>query len=351
MPFRVKFTLLERIAIILLSLIALACMLLCVLQIHNLKKEAGEPAKAELAVLPGPKEVLQEAASEGTVLLETADAGRGYVDETLFLGDSNTVRFFQNYDTDGLTYTSAQNTIAVIGMGADAISTLPCMQFSTGTFTMVDSVAILQPRRIIMTFGTNHLDGFTTDTSVFINSYEAQIRAVQAAWPYADIIIQSIFPIAGINEYPHLTVAQIKLFNNAILQMCSRCGWKYLNTFEALYDEETGYARTGVMDTDGLHLSEAGVAEVFRYIRTHAWISEDRRPMPLNEIPEVYGPLTGLLETNPLNNQPFEPEVTEEPAAEEVPQEPVYEEPVPEEVPAEEPPAEGIPAEAPPEGE
>ncbi len=358
-PFRKKFTLFERTAIIILSIMALACALLCIFQIMNLKKEAAAPVKAVRHVMPDNREVLQAVPAAGTVLTETADAGRAYIDETLFLGDSNTVRFFQNYDEDGLTYTSRENTIAVIGMGADAISTLPCMQFSTGTFTMLDSVSILQPRRIIMTFGTNHLDGFTMDAGDFIQTYEKQIRAVQEAYPYADIIIQSIFPIAEINEYPNLKVSQIRLFNNAITEMCGRCGWKYLNTFEALSDSLTGFARAGMMDTDGLHLSELGVREVFRYIRTHAYESEDRRPMPLDEIPEIWGPLTDLLDTNPLNNQPFAPEITggeaevpaEEIPAEEIPAETVPEEVPTEDIPAEIPPAEEIPAEQPPEGE
>lgn len=358
-PFRKKYTLPERIMIVLLTLIALACSVLCAFQIVNLKREEAGPHKAVRHAAAGVKAVLQEAGTVGTVLTETADAGREYTDETLFLGDSNTVRFFQNYDTDGQTFTTMENTIAVIGMGADAISTLPCMQFSTGTFTMVDSVSILQPRRIIMTFGTNHLDGFTTDAGEFIGIYEAQIRAVQDAYPYADIIIQSIFPIAEFNDYPNLTISQIRLFNSAITDMCRRCEWKYLNTYEALSDSLTGFARPGMMDTDGLHLSEQGIREVFRYIRTHAYESEDRRPMPLEEIPEIYGPLTNLLHTNPLTNEPFAPEIfSEEPAAGPLPEEqapaevPQEEAPQPEtpaeEIPAEVPPAEEIPAETPP---
>ena len=355
-PFWKRYSLAERIMIIVLSVFALVCLCLCGVQIVKIMQKQQEPRKADHIVKPDGNDILAEPMPEGTVLAETKDAGKEYIDETLFLGDSNTVRFMTFFDEDGLTYTSAENTIAGIGMGADAISTLACMQFDIGTFTMVDSVAILQPRRIILTFGTNNLDGFTNDATFFIEQYEPQIKAVQEAYPYADIIIQSIFPIAQFNDYPNLKNSQIRLFNAAIIQMCEQNDWKYLNTFEMLYDSASGFAKTELMDTDGLHLSEKGVAEVIRYVRTHAYITDDRRPQPLEEIPLVYGPKTDMLDINPLTSQPFDPEIftqpeTEAPVEEYTPQEAPAEEPyvepepVPEEIPEE------IPPEIPPEGE
>ncbi len=88
----------------------------------------------------------------GTVLAETADAGDSYIEDTLFLGDSNTARFLKVTGSKGKTFTTKNNTIGVVGMGVDAISTLACMRFSTGIFTMPEAVKILQPQRIIMTF-------------------------------------------------------------------------------------------------------------------------------------------------------------------------------------------------------
>lgn len=357
-PFWKRYSLAERIMIVVLSVFALVCLCLCGVQIVKIMQKQQEPRKADHIVRPDGNDILAEPMPEGTVLTETKDAGKEYIDETLFLGDSNTVRFMTFFDEDGLTYTSAENTIAVIGMGADAISTLACMQFDIGTFTMVDSVAILQPRRIILTFGTNNLDGFTNDATFFIEQYEPQIKAVQEAYPYADIIIQSIFPIAQFNDYPNLKNSQIRLFNAAIIQMCEQNDWKYLNTFEMLYDSASGFAKTELMDTDGLHLSEKGVAEVISYVRTHAYITDDRRPQPLEEIPLVYGPKTDMLDINPLTSQPFDPEIFTQPETE--PEIPV-EEYTPQEAPAEEPyvepepvpeeTPEEIPPEIPPEGE
>lgn len=254
-----------------------------------------------------------------TTLPLSSDAGRDYLNSTLFLGDSNTVRFMNYKDTDGMTYTGTDNTIAVVGMGIQAIDTLSCEQLSTGTYTMTQAVPILQPERILITFGTNNLDG-TSSPSSFITEYQKQLQELQDAYPSVDLIVNSIPPIAEINSYPKLKVKQIVQYNTAIQQMCEDNHWKYLNSYEVLCDANTGYAYTGYVVSDGIHLSETGLSVLFTYIRTHAYITNDDRPKPLQDIPTIIGPLTTLYQTNPLNNQQFsqdvlQPNQTEETAA------------------------------------
>ena len=304
-------------------------------------KEENEPKKQD-------ESKVDDGTQNAAVLKKTADAGREYTEETLFLGDSNTVRFMMFNDTDGLPFTDESNTIAVVGMGAEGITTVPCEQFDFGTVSMDLAVSYLQPRRIILTFGTNNLDVYNVTAKDFIENYEAQIHALENSYPYADLIINSIPPVGKISSYPKITIGQVKEFNQAILKMCEKNEWKYLNSFEALYDTKTGYAKAEYIEYDGIHYNEKGLAALFRYIRTHAWIKEDERPKPLNEIPYLIGPVTEIFTVDPITEQPFDenifnpqPEITDEP---EIPysepaEEPVIEEtPVPDtEIPAEEP--------------
>lgn len=90
-----------------------------------------------------------------TILEQSADAGDSYVDETLFLGDSNTARMYRMFD-----YCSYDNAIGSVGMTAKSLATFACVQVSTssGYITMPQAVAKLQPRRVILTFGTNDLN-------------------------------------------------------------------------------------------------------------------------------------------------------------------------------------------------
>ncbi len=240
----------------------------------------------------------------GTVLAETADAGDSYIEDTLFLGDSNTARFLKVTGSKGKTFTTKNNTIGVVGMGIDAISTLACMRFSTGIFTMPEAVKILQPQRIIMTFGTNNLSGESTDSSSFITRYKAQIEAIQKAYPTADLIINAIPPVAKNRIYPNVSMKQIDAYNDAIMQMCEKNGWKFLNSAEILKDT-SGYAGPGYTIDDGLHLSAKGIETLFTYIRTHALNGDDRRTKPLAAIPDIIGVPDGLIKIDPLTEESF----------------------------------------------
>lgn len=61
-------------------------------------------------------------AEVGTIPPETADAGRSYVDETLFIGDSNTARYLLYANETGTAFTSLNNNIGVVSMGVGSIT-------------------------------------------------------------------------------------------------------------------------------------------------------------------------------------------------------------------------------------
>ena len=63
--------------------------------------ETAETASPENAALTRASDLAVETAAAGTVLGKTEDAGRTYVDETLFIGDSNTARYMMYADETG----------------------------------------------------------------------------------------------------------------------------------------------------------------------------------------------------------------------------------------------------------
>ena len=83
-----------------------------------------------------------------TILEESEDAGQEYIDETLFLGDSNTARMYRMFD-----YCSYDNAIGSVGMSARSLATYACVQFSgySNYKTMPEAVALMQPQRVILT--------------------------------------------------------------------------------------------------------------------------------------------------------------------------------------------------------
>ena len=214
-----------------------------------------------------------------TILEESEDAGEEYIDETLFLGDSNTARM-RLYG-----YISYDNSVASVGMAARSIESYACAKFSgySSYKTMPEAVALMQPRRVLITFGTNDVSSSLT-AEKFIENYESGIKAVQEAYPSVDIIINSIPPIGKQHSNSDMSQSQIDAYNKAIVQMCEENGWKYLNSAEVLKGSD-GYAKSGYVDSDGIHLMRSACEVLFDYIRTHSYITEDDRP-ELKPIPK-----------------------------------------------------------------
>ena len=57
-----------------------------------------------------------------TILEESPDAGQSYLNETLFLGDSNTARMYRMFD-----YCTYDNAIGSVGMSARSLASYACV--------------------------------------------------------------------------------------------------------------------------------------------------------------------------------------------------------------------------------
>lgn len=226
---------------------------------------------------------------DGTVLPKTEDAGQEYVDNTLFIGDSNTERM--------VVYgaTTWENNLGVTGMGIQDVTGTPTQKFSgySSLVLVPKAVEMLQPQRIIITFGTNNT-GWSAD--VFAQQYKKALDAIHEAYPYADIIINAVSPVAKERAYPNISMQTIDSFNQALLELAREEGYTFLNSSEALKDASTGYAKSGYMVSDGVHLSQTGMDALMEYIRTHAHETEDTRPTVTN-VPTHVAPPDGLFVT------------------------------------------------------
>ena len=215
--------------------------------------------------------------TSSALLTETADAGTEYLDSTLFLGDSNTVRLYNN----GLI--SLQQFCAKEGIGTQVALNEGIVTFKNDTthYTIAQAVAKMKPRRVVMTFGTNDTGMEVAD---FISNYTALVQAIQEAYPYTDIIVNTVPPIPeNHSNYPHMDQAKIDDFNMALLNMCEQLGVRFLNTAEVLKGEN-GYGQPDYYTDGDIHLKSAGLKAALNYLRTHAYQTEDRRP-DTNNIP------------------------------------------------------------------
>ena len=271
-------------AVLVCILCVLAVLLTFGITTTLLKKGGEEPAPSVSEPAEGPAAPggdlsghYQIDNASTALLTETADAGTDYLNDTLFLGDSNTVRLYNN----GLI--SLQQFCAKEGIGTQVALSEGIVTFKKDSnhYTIPQAVAMMKPRRVVMTFGTNDTG---MEVSDFIAHYTALIQAIQQSYPYTDIIVNTVPPVpADHSNYPHMDQAKIDDFNMALLDLCEQLGVRFLNSAEALKGSD-GYGIADYYTSGDIHLKSAGLKAVLNYLRTHALQTEDRRP-DTNNIP------------------------------------------------------------------
>ena len=250
-PEKQSLTPMQKQAVLVCSVCALAAILTIAITMTLLKRgktpaTPGEQPSSEVLV-PGEEDIsdhYQISETSAALLPETADAGESYQKETLFLGDSNTVRLYAN----GLI--SLQQFCAKEGIGTHAALNEGIVTFKkdSSTYTIAQAVAKMKPRRVVIMLGTNDT-GMSVDE--FIKNYTALVQAIQESYPYTDIIVNTVPPIPeNHSNYPHMDQAKIDDFNMALLNMCEQLGVRFLNTAEVLKGEN-GYGQLDYY-TDGV---------------------------------------------------------------------------------------------------
>lgn len=235
---------------------------------------SSETTQPEQPLPPGEEDLSGHYQIDNTsaaLLTETPDAGEEYLAQTLFLGDSNTVRLYNN----GLI--SLQQFCAKEGIGLHSALQEGIVSFKNddNRYTIPQAVAMMKPRRVVLTLGTNDTGMAVQD---FVNNYTALVQAIQASYPYTDIIVNTVPPVpANHSSYPQMDQSKIDDFNMALLTMCEQLGVRFLNSAEALKDE-TGYGQADYYGAGDIHLKSNGLKAMLNYLRTHACQTEDRRP-------------------------------------------------------------------------
>ncbi len=201
---------------------------------------------------------------EDTILTETEDAGQEYLDATYYIGDSLTLY---------LARTCSMPKSNVYGVGSINPETavknknVTLKNGSKGTFA--EAMGEIKPERVIITIGTNSMVMYSID---YITYFGQLIDDIRAATPETVIIIQSTPPLTAEYEknMTRLTNRNINRSNLLLAGLASYKGAYYLNTAEALKDENGQLDVKFDLGEGYGHINPDAYVVWENYMRTHA---------------------------------------------------------------------------------
>lgn len=195
----------------------------------------------------------------------TAASGTGQEDfsDAVFIGDSRTVGLQQNGGLANAKF------FCGTGLNVETAMTKPVVTLAGGSKgTVVDALRQTPCQRVYVMFGVNEL-GWPSAGS-FKKKYVELIQALRQAQPEAEIYVQSILPISKEKSDSSEMYKQSKIndFNQALLQMASEEGVRYLNVASVVTGSD-GYLPKEAA-TDGVHLTKSYCKKWVDYLKTHS---------------------------------------------------------------------------------
>lgn len=208
----------------------------------------------------------------GVELGETADAGQGYIDKLIFIGDSTTYGLKAYSMLTGgkdtwQVWTPASGTLALFNQSWATI-VFP----KTGEeIPITEAVQRDQPEYIVLTIGANGVA--MMDEAQFKADYTALVERILSVSPNTKVICNSIYPVESSYEAKGngINNAKIDAANVWVREVAEATGTRYLNTASVLKNSN-GCLDPAYGNGDGIHLSSVGFDRVLNYIRTHAYI-------------------------------------------------------------------------------
>lgn len=204
---------------------------------------------------------------EDVILKETKDYGSEYTDSFIFAGDSMALYYVIN----GLVPGKRLWHQISINPETALTSSIYINHIDTGK-TFVENLKEKEPKKMIFTLGTNGAAYMKTE--YFIECYRKLLEKMQKASPETLIIVQSIPPVDSKydNSNSGINNQKINNLNYYIAQICSELNIPFLNSAEAMKDENGACKKGYCIEKDGIHPTKEGQTAMLEYMQTHAYI-------------------------------------------------------------------------------
>lgn len=191
---------------------------------------------------------------------ESPPVDQSYFDDAVFVGDSI---------TEGMNiYTGMENAtiLAYTGINFSTIGSTPVIKQEDGTRTVImDELKKTQYGKVYVMLGGNEVRDM--DKDAFLSRYEKVLDQIREIQPNAILYVQSMTPVTANNNY-NMDNDRIDEYNAAILELCKRKGFYYLNVAECMKDSN-GMLPTEASPKDGMHFAQEYFNKWFAYLKTH----------------------------------------------------------------------------------
>lgn len=224
-------------------------------------KENGGAEESTAVQTESAEEEQEEFADDPTHLFYDADAGDGYLNHCIFLGDSRTVA--------AKDYAFLNDADALCQVGINHISFMTnVFQMYNGEQINMDTYLSKYPAEVIyISLGVNGINSI--GDSSYKSGYKKLIEQVKQKCPDSSIVIEAIWPVEDTGLYSYaVTNADVDRYNEFLHELAGEEGCYYLNIDSVLKDSD-GSMIDKFDGGDGLHYSKSSYNTIFDYIIHH----------------------------------------------------------------------------------
>lgn len=230
--------------------------------VMNLRTEKEEPAAGESAA---PAQLGEGLHADGTLhpLVETGDAGEDYLNSLTVLCDSS----MASLRSAGLCFASIWSSETGTLAMNDTDNWTIRYPGDGSQIGPASAALIAKPKILIISVGSDGLSDLSKE--IFVENYEALIRAIASASPKTTIVCLSPCSVtAAYAADDGLSKEKAAEVNGWIKTVCVDTGAYYADLTEVLCTD--GYLRDEYADGSGRALNNTGLREVLNFLRDHS---------------------------------------------------------------------------------
>ncbi|MBR0443336.1 MAG: SGNH/GDSL hydrolase family protein [Clostridia bacterium] len=215
-------------------------------------------------------------AAHSRILPQTADAGQGYIDRMIFVGESTTAHLRSRGVLSGGTKTQQvwSNDSNTMTLDLNILKKTIRYPVSGVEMTIPEAVASAKPEYIVLSFGLNGINGFERNADLYKAAYGMLIDAIHAASPTTVVLLQTVYPVADnqttFAEGAAVLNGYVRKLNELLPIIAEEHDAYVVDTASCLADVQ-GLLRADYQNGDGLHLTHAAYHAILNYLRTHAY--------------------------------------------------------------------------------